>query len=169
MRWLYLAPTLIINVAIILVPALLTVALAFFRWDGIIGAVLRRARQFPQPADDRTFWTALGNNVIWTVIFLVVPIGMGLLAATMLLIVRRGSNFFQVVYFLPVVIATAITARIWQGMIYSPGHRRAGAARPARHDYPEPARPHLRPLFMASPRSIFGTGGAFSASSSSPR
>jgi raffinose/stachyose/melibiose transport system permease protein len=53
-------------------------------------------------------------------IFLIVPIGMGLLAATMMLVVRRGSSFFQVIYFLPVVIATAITGRVWQGMIYSP-------------------------------------------------
>jgi raffinose/stachyose/melibiose transport system permease protein len=62
----------------------------------------------------------LTNNIIWTAIFLVVPIAMALLAASMLLIVPRGSNFFQVIYFLPVVIATAITARVWQGMIYSP-------------------------------------------------
>ena len=66
------------------------------------------------------FWTALTNNLIWTAIFLVVPIAMGLLAATMLLVARRGRTFFQVIYFLPVIIATAITARIWQGMIYSP-------------------------------------------------
>ena len=44
----------------------------------------------------------------------------GLLAATMLLVARRGTTFFQVIYFLPVIIATAITARVWQGMIYSP-------------------------------------------------
>ena len=67
------------------------------------------------------FLTALGNHLIWTAIFMVVPLAMGLFAATMLLIVpRRGSTFFQVVFFLPVIIATAITARIWQGMIYSP-------------------------------------------------
>jgi raffinose/stachyose/melibiose transport system permease protein len=71
-------------------------------------------------AADRVFWLALGNNIIWTLIFLTVPMLMGLLAASMLLITRRGSNFFQIVYFLPVVIATVITARVWQGMIYSP-------------------------------------------------
>jgi len=70
--------------------------------------------------DDRVFWRALTNNIIWTAIFLIVPIAMGLLAATMLLVVRRGRTFFQVVYFLPVIIATVITARVWQGMIYSP-------------------------------------------------
>ena len=84
------------------------------------GAGLHWTWEFPALAGDGVFWTALTNNSIWTCIFLTVPMAMGLLAASMLLIARRGRTFFQVIYFLPVVIATAITARIWQGMIYSP-------------------------------------------------
>jgi len=117
---LYLIPTLIINFAIILVPALLTIALAFFSWDGISAPVFIGLDNFVAVFSDSVFWTALTNNVIWTCIFLVVPVAMGLVAATMLLVARKARNFFQVVYFLPVVIATAITARVWQGMIYSP-------------------------------------------------
>ena len=120
MHRLYLVPTMIINVAIVLVPALLTVALAFCNWDGISAPTFAGLDNFRTLAADRVFWSALGNNIIWMLVFLTVPIFMGLLAASMLLIVRRGSNFFQVVYFLPVVIATVITARVWQGMIYSP-------------------------------------------------
>ena len=120
MHRLYLVPTMIINIIIVLVPALLTVALAFCNWDGISPPTFAGLDNFRALAGDRVFWLALGNNIIWTIVFLTVPILMGLLAASMLLIVRRGSNFFQVVYFLPVVIATAITSRIWQGMIYSP-------------------------------------------------
>ncbi|UVK43928.1 sugar ABC transporter permease [Mesorhizobium sp. AR07] len=120
MHRLYLVPTLIINFVIVLVPALLTVALAFCSWDGISTPTFSGLDNFRALLADGVFWSALTNNIIWTCIFLVVPIAMGLLAASMLLIVRRGSNFFQVVYFLPVVIATVITARVWQGMIYSP-------------------------------------------------
>ncbi|WP_375450730.1 carbohydrate ABC transporter permease [uncultured Devosia sp.] len=120
MHRLYLVPTLAINFAIILVPAILTVALAFCRWDGIGTPVFIGLGNFEALAGDGVFWSALTNNIIWTAIFLIVPIAMGLLAATMLLIVPRGRTFFQVVYFLPVIIATVITARIWQGMIYSP-------------------------------------------------
>ena len=120
MHRLYLVPTLLINVVIILIPALLTVALAFCRWDGISAPTFAGLDNFRALYADRVFWTALTNNIIWTLIFLTVPIGMGLLAAAMLLVARRGSTFFQVIYFLPVVIATAITARVWQGMIYSP-------------------------------------------------
>lgn len=120
MHRLYLVPTLIINVVIILVPAMLTITLAFFRWDGISMPVFIGLDNFTALWADRVFWTALTNNIIWTLLFLTVPIGIGLLAATLLLVARRGSMFFQVIYFLPMIIATAILARVWQGMIYSP-------------------------------------------------
>jgi raffinose/stachyose/melibiose transport system permease protein len=120
MHRLYIVPALVINFAIILVPAILTVGLAFCSFDGISAPQFVGLGNFEKLAGDGVFWSALGNNVIWTGIFLVVPIAMGLLAATMLLIARRGRTVFQVIYFLPVVIATAITARVWQGMIYSP-------------------------------------------------
>jgi raffinose/stachyose/melibiose transport system permease protein len=120
MHRLYVIPTLLINVVIILIPAVLTIILAFFRWDGISAPVFIGLGNFQILFWDGVFWTAFTNNLIWTAIFMVVPIVMGLLAASWLLIIRRGRTFFQVVYFLPVVIATAITARVWQGMIYSP-------------------------------------------------
>ena len=120
MHRLFLLPTLAINFVVILIPACLTVALAFFRWDGMSTPVFTGLGNFQALWQDRVFWVALENNIIWTAIFLVVPIAIGLLAATMLLVVRRGRTFFQVVYFLPAVIATVITARVWQGMIFSP-------------------------------------------------
>lgn len=120
MHRLYVVPTLLINVAIIALPVALTILLAFFRWDGISAPVFVGLGNFADLWSDRVFWTALSNNLIWTAIFLTLPIAIGLLAATMMLVARRGSSFFQVVYFLPVVIATVITARVWQGMIYSP-------------------------------------------------
>ena len=120
MHRLYIVPTILINVVIILVPALLTIALAFFQWDGLSTPIFVGLGNFLTLFSDGVFWTAFTNNLVWTAIFMVVPILMGLLAASLLLVVRRGRTFFQVVYFLPVVIATAITARVWQGMIYSP-------------------------------------------------
>ncbi len=138
MHRLYLVPTLLINVVIIFVPAALTIALAFCRWDGIGMPVFVGLANFRHLMADRVFWMALGNNVIWTAIFLTVPIAMGLLAATMMLIARRGSAFFQVIYFLPMVIATAITARVWQGMIYSPLTGIAGLVTRAGFPVPNP-------------------------------
>lgn len=118
--WLFALPALAINVALILIPALLTVALAFCTWDGFSAPVFVGFANFQAMFADRVFWIALGNNLEWTLIFLTVPIAIGLVAATLLLTIKRGRTFFQIVYFIPVVVATAITARVWQGMIYNP-------------------------------------------------
>jgi raffinose/stachyose/melibiose transport system permease protein len=117
---LFLIPALAINVAIILIPALLTLAMAFCEWDGLSTPTWVGLDNFRAIFADPVFFSALLNNIKWTLIFLTVPMAMGLLAASMLLFVRRGRNFFQAVYFLPVIIATVVVARVWQGMIYNP-------------------------------------------------
>ena len=116
----FLLPALAINVVIILIPALLTIAMAFVEWDGTTAPIFVGLDNFRAVFADPVFFSALINNVIWTAIFLTMPIAMGLAAGSLLLVARRGRTFFQVVYFLPVIIATVVTARVWQGMIYSP-------------------------------------------------
>lgn len=120
MHRLYLIPTLAINIAIILLPAILTIALAFYRWDGMSQPVFAGFENFRELAGDRVFWIALTNNVIWTAIFLTIPIGFALLVASSLLLITKGRLLFQVIFFLPIIIATVITARVWQGMIFNP-------------------------------------------------
>jgi raffinose/stachyose/melibiose transport system permease protein len=117
---LFLLPALLINVVIILIPAFLTVAMAFFEWDGASTPIFAGLNNFREILDDPVFFTALLNNIKWTLIFLTIPMVIGFFAGSMLLVARRGRNFFQAVYFLPVIIATVVVARVWQGMIYNP-------------------------------------------------
>jgi raffinose/stachyose/melibiose transport system permease protein len=117
---LFLLPALLINVVIILIPAFLTIAMAFFEWDGATTPIFAGLNNFREIFNDPVFFTALLNNIKWTLIFLTIPIVMGFFAGSMLLVARRGRNFFQAVYFLPVIIATVVVARVWQGMIYNP-------------------------------------------------
>src|SRR5271155_566588 len=116
----FLIPALVINVVIILIPAFLTVAMAFFEWDGATTPTFAGLDNFRTIFDDPIFFSALLNNIKWTLIFLTIPIAMGFFAGSMLLVARRGRTFFQAVYFLPVIIATVVVARVWQGMIYNP-------------------------------------------------
>jgi raffinose/stachyose/melibiose transport system permease protein len=116
----FLAPALILNVLIILVPALLTLVLAFVNWDGATAPTFAGFDNFRALANDPVFFVALLNNLKWTAIFLTIPIAMGLFAASLLLIVRRGRTLFQIIYFLPTIIATVVTGRVWQGMIFNP-------------------------------------------------
>lgn len=108
------------NAVIIVIPALLTVALAFMSWDGIGTPTYVGGQNFRALFADPVFWHALGNNLKWTVLFLTVPMIIGLLLASQLMVVKRGKTFFQLTYFLPHIIASVVISRIWQGMIYSP-------------------------------------------------
>src|ERR1700733_13591020 len=117
---LFLVPALLINAVIILIPAFLTLVMAFYNWDGASVPTFAGLDNFRAIFADRVFFSALLNNVKWTLIFLTIPIAMGFFAGTMLLVARRGRAFFQAVYFLPVIIATVVVARVWQGMIYNP-------------------------------------------------
>ena len=118
--WYFAAPTLLLNIGVIVVPAVLTVCLAFASWDGIGTPTFSGLQNFSALFGNPVFWTALGNNLKWMLLFLTLPVLLGLLIASQLMVVRRGKTFFQLAFFVPHIIASVVIARVWQGMIYSP-------------------------------------------------
>ena len=72
--WLFALPALLINVCIILIPAVLTFTAAFFMWDGVGKPAWAGLANFQNMFADPVFWSALTNNFIWTAIFLTVPV-----------------------------------------------------------------------------------------------
>jgi raffinose/stachyose/melibiose transport system permease protein len=61
--------------------------------------------------------TALWHNILWTAFFLVVPMAMGLFGAFALTRIRRFRLLFRVVYFVPYIVASVVTAAIWQNLL----------------------------------------------------
>ncbi|MEA2801657.1 MAG: raffinose/stachyose/melibiose transport system permease protein [Rhodospirillaceae bacterium] len=118
--WLFALPAVLINVAIILVPAVLTFAAAFVTWDGVGVPAWAGILNFQRMVDDPVFWLALSNNVVWTLIFLTVPVAMAIVMAAALLLAPRGRLVVQSIIFLPRILAVAVIGRIFQGMIFSP-------------------------------------------------
>jgi len=118
--WLFALPALLINVCIILIPALLTLTMAFFAWDGVGPPLWAGLANFQHMFGDPVFWSALTNNFIWTAIFLTVPVSIALLMAAALLMSPRSRAVVQPIIFLPRILAVAVSGRIFQGMIFSP-------------------------------------------------
>jgi raffinose/stachyose/melibiose transport system permease protein len=118
--WLFALPALLINVCIILVPALLTLTMAFFAWDGVGVPSWAGLANFQHMFSDPVFGLALTNNFIWTAIFLTVPICLALVMAAALLMSPRSRAVVQPIIFLPRILAVAVSGRIFQGMIFSP-------------------------------------------------
>jgi raffinose/stachyose/melibiose transport system permease protein len=116
----FILPTLIILVTLVIIPIFNTAFISFFKWDGVnpvkeyVGI-----KNYTAVLVDPIFFTAIKNNIIWTVFHTVFACGMGLFVAFQLVRVKVFQKFFRVVLFLPNVIALSISALIWT-MIYNP-------------------------------------------------
>lgn len=119
--WLFMLPLAVVNLLVILAPGLLSVYYSFTDWTGIGGAHFIGLANYVQMFHDSAFAGAFLHNVWWTIFFLIVPMSMGLFGAFLLSRIRRFVTLFRVVYFIPYIVASVVSASIWQSLL-SPDH-----------------------------------------------
>jgi len=117
--WAFLAPLLILNVLVVLGPSVATVYYSFTDWSGIGPATFIGLDNYTRAAADPAVRAALVHNAIWFVLFLSVPMALGLLGAYLLGQIRRGALLFRALYFIPYITASVVNAAIWK-MLLSP-------------------------------------------------
>lgn len=116
--WLFVLPILLINVAVVLGPALAAIYYSMTDWSGVGAATFIGLDNFRQLFfHDPSFWHAFRNNVLWLVMFLTVPIAMALIAAGLLAPIRRGAIFFRMSLFLPYVLPSVVIAFVWRSLM----------------------------------------------------
>ena len=115
--WVFMIPLVVVNVLVILGPSVATVYYSFTEWSGIGPAEFIGLENYREILSDGDFYLAMWHNVLWTVIFLTVPIFMGLLGAFLLSQITRFQMFFRIVYFIPYVVASVVNAALWQNIL----------------------------------------------------
>lgn len=109
-------------VGLVWLPAMVTVALSFTRWDGIGGLDTIEWIGTQNYTDAFTiyppFEPALRNNLVWLVVLFAAPTLLGMFLAVLLDRELRGGSFYQSVFYMPVVLSLALVGFIWQ-LIYS--------------------------------------------------
>ncbi|MGF6231565.1 raffinose/stachyose/melibiose transport system permease protein [Inquilinus ginsengisoli] len=118
--WLFLAPAALIFAIVLVYPMAYSSWLSLFRWDGVSPDKLwvglgNYVELFTR---NRVFWIALKNNVIWSLLSLVVPTGIGLALALALEGRFRGSSFFRSVFYFPAILSMSIVGLIWSWMYH---------------------------------------------------
>jgi len=108
--WLFMLPLIVVNMLVILGPSIATVYYSFTEWSGIGPAEWVGLQNYADILGDEDFWSALGHNLLWTVIFLTVPIAMGLGGAFLLSQITRFQMVFRILYFIPYVMASVVNA-----------------------------------------------------------
>lgn len=119
--WLFMVPLFVVNILVIVGPAAQSVYYSFTNWTGIGGAKFIGLANFTTMFTSGEFWDAMLHNVLWTIFFLVVPITMGLTGAFMLSRIRRFQILFRVLYFIPYILATIISAVVWENLLSPTG------------------------------------------------
>jgi raffinose/stachyose/melibiose transport system permease protein len=117
--WLLLVPALALNLVVVAIPALGTFYFAFTKWSGMGAAEWVGLANFERMLREPEIGVAFGNNVRWMVLSLTVPVSMALLVATLVAGIGRGQKAVRAAFFLPVVIATVVSARVWHNL-YNP-------------------------------------------------
>ncbi|MFD1531236.1 sugar ABC transporter permease [Pseudonocardia aurantiaca] len=115
--WAFMLPLIGVNALVVLGPSLFAVYYSFTDWNGIGGAQWVGLANYAELFGDADFRNALWHNVLWTIFFLVVPMVMGLFGAYALTRIRRFRLVFRVAYFLPYIVASVVTAAIWENLL----------------------------------------------------
>ena len=114
-------PTLLV-VGLVWVPAVMSIVLSFFSWDGLGGFDQAKWVGLQNYEDATTiyppFWPAVQHNLIYLFALFLVPTVLGIAIAVVLDRELRGSRFYQTAFFLPTVLSLALIGFIWQ-LMYS--------------------------------------------------
>ncbi len=113
---------LLLVLALVWVPALLSVALSFGKWNGFGDLDTIEWVGFQNYKDIATiypaFWPAIRHNLIWLGFLFFIPTLLGMLLAVLLDREMRGSRIYQTAFYMPVVLSLALIGFIWQ-LFYS--------------------------------------------------
>lgn len=115
--YLYILPILIISGALIYYSIGFTAYASLTDWNGLKRMNFIGLDNYKELFQDRTFWIALRNNMIFMVATVTIQAVLGLLVAVISKERLRGSNFFKAVFFLPIAMAPAIIATVFKYML----------------------------------------------------
>jgi raffinose/stachyose/melibiose transport system permease protein len=113
-RWAFVLPVLILNLIVIIIPSIAAVYVAFTHWSGYGVPEFIGLANIQALLKDPVFFRALGNNLLWTAMFLTIPVSMGLLGAFLLSSIKRGQMVYRIIFFIPYVVASVVNAQLWR-------------------------------------------------------
>ena len=117
--YLFLGLPVLIYLVWVIGPMLYSFYLAFTSWDGFSPPQFVGLKNFTRLFHDRVFYISLSNNIEWIVLFMTVPIVLGLTLAMILNGNIPGEKFFKSSFFMPMVLSLVVCGLVWS-WLYNP-------------------------------------------------
>lgn len=121
--FLFVLPALSIYLAFAVFPLVASVGLSFFDTKGGDGrtfvGLANYIYLFTHPVTSARFWNALGNNIQYFAIHLIVEVPIGLLIAALLTsgVLRRSESAYRTLIFIPATLSVVIVGFVWRLII----------------------------------------------------
>lgn len=115
--YLYILPVVVISGFLIYYSIGFTAYASLTDWNGLTRFDFIGLDNYTALFQDRTFWIALRNTLIFMVATVTIQAVLGLLVAVIAKERLRGANFFKAVFFLPIAMAPAIIATVFKYML----------------------------------------------------
>jgi len=119
----FVLPTFILFVVIVIVPIFLSGYYSMLKWDGIGEGTFIGLKNYIDLFTGSTggFGKAAKNSVILAVLSVFVQLPIALVLALILASGVKGENFYRTVFFIPVIISTVVIGQLWM-KIYNPSY-----------------------------------------------
>jgi raffinose/stachyose/melibiose transport system permease protein len=112
--YLYIMPIVVISGVLIYYSIGFTAYASLTDWNGLRDMDFIGLENYRNLLQDRTFWTALQNNLLFLVATVAIQAVLGLLVAVICKERLRGSSIFKAIFFLPIAMAPAIIATVFR-------------------------------------------------------
>src|SRR5688572_30366774 len=121
--WLFVLPALVVYVAFVLVPLLLTLQYSTWRWNGIGASEFVGLDNYVKVLTDPGLLGTIANAFKLIVFFCAIPVALGLLVASLIRRVAGGGlgTAARTVLFLPQVIPLVAAGIVWRLMLSTDG------------------------------------------------
>lgn len=117
--WFFLIIPLILYAIWVVIPAFYSFYLSLTEYDGLLKPVFIGFDNYVRLFQHSTFHISLMNNLRWVIVFLLVPVTLGLFLAILLSKSIPGARIFKALIYSPMVLAPVVIGLIWT-WIYSP-------------------------------------------------
>lgn len=116
---LFLLPALLVFTTYVIYPIFSSIVLSFHDWDGVAEKTFVGLANYQELIHADTFYSALKNNLIWLVLFMLSP-PLGLAFALYLNQSVRGIRIVKSLFFSPFVLSGVVVGLVF-GWFFDPG------------------------------------------------
>lgn len=117
--YLFLGPALVVFGFAVLVPVAMTVVYSFTTWNGYGPMVFAGIDNYVKAVQDTLFVDSFAHIAVYIAVTLVLEVLLGLALAGLVSAKRRGTLWFRVAIFTPVMLPMVVVAILW-AFVYNP-------------------------------------------------